>query len=232
MGEEDRERVRGTQWRDAGRSLRPSVPARALLLAGCAFFSPEAGLTTGRAYASLELGQEVVKIKKEAKTFEVRDEGVSVGLDRLKLRGAAADFPIRMDNFGVPAIRVAQGPQDAYMQGASRLAQRAVNARSEAREAYHRYRGNYDLARHYQNRVLPLHQTIQEQAELQHSGMPVQATTRIMDARARILSNIQAIEARRDFWIAGTDLKAAIVGRFGGASRGRSHAGLKRGDKP
>lgn len=93
MGEEDRERVRGTQWRDAGRSLRPSVPARALLLAGCAFFSPEAGLTTARAYASLELGQEVVKIKKEAKTFEVRDEGISVGRDRLKLRGARGRFP-------------------------------------------------------------------------------------------------------------------------------------------
>ena len=42
------------------------------------------------------------------------------------------------------------------MAAANRLAERAVNVRSEAREAYLRYRGNYDLARHYQSRVLPL----------------------------------------------------------------------------
>ena len=42
------------------------------------------------------------------------------------------------------------------MAAANRLAERAVNVRSEAREAYLRYRGNFDLARHYQSRVLPL----------------------------------------------------------------------------
>jgi len=37
-------------------------------------------------------------------------------------------------------------------------------------------------------------------------------TRLITDARARILSNVEAINARRDFWIAATDLKAALVG--------------------
>ncbi len=40
---------------------------------------------------------------------------------------------------------------------------------------------------------------------------------------ARILSNIQAIEARRDFWIAATDLKAALVG--GGSGGGEASEG-------
>ncbi|NJO31936.1 MAG: hypothetical protein HC869_01170 [Rhodospirillales bacterium] len=37
----------------------------------------------------------------------------------------------------------------------------------------------------------------------------------LADARARILANVQAIEARRDFWIASVDLHAAIVGGRG-----------------
>ena len=98
------------------------------------------------------------------------------------------------------------------MAAANRLAERAVNVRSEAREAYLRYRGNFDLARYYQSRVLPLRKTIQDETLLHYSGMLVDVTRLIIDARARILSNIDAINARRDFWIAATDLKAALVG--------------------
>ena len=53
--------------------------------------------------------------------------------------------------------------------------------------------------------------------------MLVDVTRLIVDARARILSNIDAINARRDFWIAATDLKAALVG--GGAGLVRTMSG-------
>jgi outer membrane protein TolC len=109
------------------------------------------------------------------------------------------------------------------MAAANRLAERAVNVRSEAREAYLRYRGNYDLARHYQGRVLPLQKRIQDEATLQYSGMLVDVSQLIIDARTRILSNVDAINARRDFWIASTDLKAALVG--GGAGSGEGGGG-------
>jgi hypothetical protein len=36
------------------------------------------------------------------------------------------------------------------------------------------------------------------------------------DARARIFANVQAIEARRDFWLASVDLHTAIIGGRGG----------------
>ncbi|NBJ27357.1 hypothetical protein GR303_23900 [Microvirga sp. SYSU G3D203] len=76
--------------------------------------------------------------------------------------------------------------------------------------------GNFDLARHYQNRVLPLQKRIQDEALLQYSGMLVDLSQLIIDARTRILSNVDAINARRDFWIAATDLKAALVGGLAG----------------
>ncbi|WP_245435556.1 TolC family protein [Microvirga calopogonii] len=140
--------------------------------------------------------------------------------ERIKRRGLEVEFTIPIFDFGAVGVRNAQ---ETYMAAANRLAERAVNVRSEAREAYLRYRGNYDLARHYQGRVLPLQKRIQDEATLQYSGMLVDVSQLIIDARTRILSNVDAINARRDFWIAATDLKAALVG--GGAGGGAEGGG-------
>ncbi|MBD2746074.1 TolC family protein [Microvirga sp. BT688] len=137
--------------------------------------------------------------------------------ERIKRRGLEVEFTIPIFDFGGTAVRNAQ---ETYMAAANRLAERAVNVRSEAREAYLRYRGNYDLARHYQSRVLPLQKRIQDEALLQYSGMLVDVSQLILDARARILSNVDAINARRDFWIADTDLKAALIGGGVGGGEG------------
>jgi outer membrane protein TolC len=144
-----------------------------------------------------------------------------VEVEKVKRRGLEVEFQIPIFDFGQTAMKNAQ---ETYMGAANRLAERAVNARSEAREAYLRYRGTYDLARHYQARVLPLQRTIQEEALLQYSGMLVDVSQLILDARARILSNVDAINARRDFWIAATDLKAAIVGGGSGGAEGQADA--------
>jgi outer membrane protein TolC len=142
--------------------------------------------------------------------------------ERIKRRGLEIEFTIPIFDFGGVGVRNAQ---ETYMATANRLAERAVNVRSEAREAYLRYRGNYDLARHYQGRVLPLQKTIQDEALLQYSGMLVDVSQLIIDARTRILSNVDAINARRDFWIAATDLKAALVGGgVGGGAEGGGEA--------
>jgi outer membrane protein TolC len=157
-----------------------------------------------------------------SRTFEA---GSAPKVDKASLNGFTADLTIPIYDFGTTAVR---GAKESYLASANRLAERAVNARSEVREAYQRYRGQYDITRHYQTSVLPLRRTIQDQALLQYSGMLLDVTTLIVDARARILSNIQAIEAQRDFWIAATDLKAATVGggfsadNFGGEPAGGS----------
>lgn len=141
--------------------------------------------------------------------------------ERIKRRGLEVEFTIPIFDFGAVGVRNAQ---ETYMAAANRLAERAVNVRSEAREAYLRYRGNYDLARHYQGRVLPLQKRIQDEALLQYSGMLVDVSQLIIDARARILSNVDAINARRDFWIAATDLQAALIGGGVGGGEGGGEA--------
>lgn len=156
-----------------------------------------------------------------SKSTEIGSDGtVTVKNEKIRGKGPTVDFTIPIYDFGETAIVNAR---ETYLASANRVAERAVNARSEVRDAYLRYRGQYDLARHYERTVLPLRRTIQDQTQLQFNGMIVDTSTLIQDARARILSNVQAINARRDFLIAAADLKAALIG--GGGSGGQTGGG-------
>lgn len=126
-----------------------------------------------------------------------------------RFRTLELEIEIPIYDFG--QSRVVNAEQ-TYMQAANRLAEKAVNIRSEAREAYTAYRGNHDIARLYQNQVLPLRKIIQDESLLQYNGMLIDVTQLIVDSRARNLSNAAAINARRDFWVAHTDFNHALIG--------------------
>ena len=146
--------------------------------------------------------------EKETKTVAGLPE-----VDKVSRRGLELEVQIPIYDFGEARVRLAE---ETYMQAVNRLLERAVNARSQAREAYQLYRGTYDLARHYEREVLPLRKIVAEEALLNYNAMTRDLFALIADARARVLANVQAIEARRDFWLATVELHAAIAG--GGAS--------------
>lgn len=133
--------------------------------------------------------------------------------DVAKWRGIAVEFQIPLYDFGEANTREAE---EHYMAAAHRLAEKAVNVRSEVRQAYTDYRGTYDIAMHYQKEVLPLRKIISDETALQYNGMLFDLSQLLIDARERIASNVAAIEAKRDFWLAATDLHVAVVG--GGVS--------------
>jgi outer membrane protein TolC len=99
-----------------------------------------------------------------------------------------------------------------YMQSVHRTADTAVRARSEVREAYSAYRTSYDLARHYRDEVVPLRKKISDEVLLRYNGMLASVFELLSDSRDQVNSVNTAIEAQRDFWIAETDLQAAING--------------------
>jgi outer membrane protein TolC len=142
------------------------------------------------------------------------DNGVSE-IERLKRGGFEVELQIPIYDFGEARVRLAE---ETYMQAVNRLLARAVNVRSEAREAYQSYRGTYDIARHYEREVLPLRQIISDETMLNYNAMMKDLFVLLAEARARITANIQAVEARRDFWVASVDLQAAILGGRGGES--------------
>jgi outer membrane protein TolC len=101
------------------------------------------------------------------------------------------------------------------MQAVNRLAEKAINLRSEARDAYRNYRSTYDIAAHYQREVLPLRKIISDEMMLRYGAMQVDVFPLLTEARQRIAAITAAVEARRNFWLASTDLSAALIGGGG-----------------
>ncbi|KVG04981.1 RND transporter [Burkholderia vietnamiensis] len=101
-----------------------------------------------------------------------------------------------------------------YMQSASKLAQTAVDARSEVRESYVAYVTNYDIARHYRDEVVPLRKTISDEMLLRYNGMLASAFDLLADSREQVNAVNGYIDALKDYWLAETDLQLALGGRL------------------
>jgi outer membrane protein TolC len=129
--------------------------------------------------------------------------------EKTRERGFEAEFEIPLFDFGAVKDRKAE---ERYMQAVNRLAAKAVNVRSEARDAYRVYRSSYDIAKHYQSEVLPLRKIISDETLLRYNAMQIDVFSLLEEARRRIASTSAAIEAERDFFIAQTNLGTAIVG--------------------
>jgi outer membrane protein TolC len=87
------------------------------------------------------------------------------------------------------------------------------------REAYSAYRTTYDIARHYRDDVVPLRKQISDEVLLRYNGMLASIFELLSDARDQVTSVNGAIESQRDFWIAETELQAAVNGGGGNTSR-------------
>jgi len=141
--------------------------------------------------------------------------------ERRRDRGFTVSLEVPIFDFGEARLREAEG---YYLQAVNRLAEKAVNIRSEARQAYRNYRATYDIARHYQKDVLPLRNTISEEMMLRYGAMQVDVFALLAEARQKIAVSSAAADALRDFWLASADLSTAVTG--GGGSGGSETASV------
>lgn len=93
-----------------------------------------------------------------------------------------------------------------YMQSANRLAQTAIDTRSEVRESYSAYVTSYDVAKHYRDEVVPLRKTISDEMLLRYNGMLTSVFELLADSRDQISAVNGYIDALKDYWLAETDL--------------------------
>jgi outer membrane protein TolC len=127
--------------------------------------------------------------------------------------GYEISFELPIFDFG--SARTAKA-EAIYMQSVNRAAEIAINARSEAREAYTGYRTAFDLAKHYRDEIVPLRKKISEENLLRYNGMLIGVFELLADAREQAGSVNSYIEALRDFWIAESDLEMTLTGRSPG----------------
>jgi outer membrane protein TolC len=118
-------------------------------------------------------------------------------------------FEVPLYDFGRAKVREAE---QRYFEAMNLLREKAINARSEAREAFGAYKATYVIAAQFEREVLPLRDTISAETELQFNAMQVDAFTLLEAARAKAHANVASIEAKRNFWLASTDLGVAVLG--------------------
>jgi outer membrane protein TolC len=136
----------------------------------------------------------------------------------ISFRERGFDVQFQIPIFDGGEVRVRQAAE-TYNQAFNRLTEKAVNVRSEARDAFRVYRSTYDIAGHYQREVLPLRQIISDEMQLRFSSMQVDVFALLAEARQRIAGLRAAIEAKREFWLAQSELKTAVNGGGGGETQ-------------
>ncbi len=218
--EADRERlirVLGLWGRDINfalpASLRP-LPARPRTLRGAETAALKQRVDVEMARLDVEAKAKTLGLTgamRFVNVLEVAGQSKYERTETEKANWRGAELELQVPLFDLGEIRTRQSGE-IYKQAINHLAEKAVNARSEVREAYQRYRGAYDFARHYQNEIVPLRQTISEESLLRYNGMLTDIFPVLADARARIASHSTAIEALRDFWLAETGLHMALTG--------------------
>ncbi|PMZ82320.1 TolC family protein, partial [Pseudomonas sp. FW306-2-11AD] len=80
------------------------------------------------------------------------------------------DIQFQIPIFDGGEVRVRQAAE-TYNKSFNRLTEKAINVRSEARDAYRVYRSTYEIAGQYQREVLPLRKIITEEMQLRFSSM-------------------------------------------------------------
>ena len=131
------------------------------------------------------------------------------------------DLQFQIPIFDGGEVRVRQATE-TYNIAFNRLTEKAVNVRSEARDAYRIYRSSYEVAGHYQREVVPLRNIISDEAQLRYGSMQIDVFALLTEAKLRIAAQRAAIEARRDFWLAQSELQTAVNG--GGRSESQQES--------
>lgn len=151
------------------------------------------GLTRSTRFINvLDLG-----LERKSETGEPRARGYEVSLE------------LPLFDWGDARVARAQG---VYMQSLRRVAETAINARSEARERYLAYRSSWDLARHYRDEVLPLRKKISGEVLLRYNGMLASPFELLVDARDQAGAVNATIDALKDFWLQEAELQLALGG--------------------
>ncbi|KPP85221.1 MAG: Outer membrane protein [Rhodobacteraceae bacterium HLUCCO07] len=119
------------------------------------------------------------------------------------------EFDIPIFDSGRARLKSAEA---AYLRAAHQLAEKAVNVRSEAREAHLALTGAHRIARHYRDTVLPLRRQIEEEALLSYNAMITSPFDLLADIREGLNSSLSEAQARADFWRAEAGLVGAIYG--------------------
>ncbi len=99
-----------------------------------------------------------------------------------------------------------------YAQAVDRFTQAAIEARSQIRLAYANYRASFELAQQQRDEVLPLRNAAMQENLLRYNASQISIFELLSAARDQAAGLDGYIQRVRDFWIAKSQLDAALLG--------------------
>jgi outer membrane protein TolC len=124
-------------------------------------------------------------------------------------RGYEVSLEIPIFDSGLPRLKRAEA---LYSQAVDRYAQAAIDARSQVRQAYSAYRAAFDIAKQQHDELVPARKAVAAQNLLRYNASLISVFDLLSDARGQIESVDGCIQSIRDFWIAKSQLEAALLG--------------------
>lgn len=191
----------------------PELPAAAASLADIETYAIAERLDLRAARLQTQSVAAALGLSRATRFINVLEAGPAWGRESPEPNKRGYEITLSVPLFDWGDAHVAKA-EATYMQAVNRLAQAAVDARSEVREAYVAYVTNYQLAKHYQDEVVPLRKRMAEENLLRYNAMLMSVFELLADAREQVLAVNASIEASRNFWVADTDLRKALGGRL------------------
>jgi len=120
---------------------------------------------------------------------------------------------IELPLFDWGTSRVARA-ESTYMRAVARVAEVALDARSEVREVHAGYEAAWDVADRFGRTVVPVAGRIADESLKRYNGMLIGVFELLADAREQVRAAQGFNEALRDFWLAEAELRLALGGRL------------------
>lgn len=197
----------------------PELPAATAELADIERLALDQRLDVQAARSDAEATAANLGLTRTTRFINVFDLGYVRNTGANEPAGRGYEITLEVPLFDWGGARVARA-EAIYMQSLGRVAQAAVDARSEAREAYANYQASYLLARRYRDEVIPLRKKISQEVLLRYNGMLASTFELLADAREQAAAVNAAIDAQKEFWIAHATLEAALGARVATTNKG------------
>jgi outer membrane protein TolC len=115
--------------------------------------------------------------------------------------------------------------QSELMAKQQRYRNTLLAAASELRESYQSYRTAFDVAKHYNDQIIPMYETLLDEATYNYNGMIIGVFELVQVGQEKSSAEIKAIDALQNLYLAELKLKSVLVGgRMGLASKAISEA--------
>jgi outer membrane protein TolC len=202
----------GVAGADLGYTLPPhlpDLPAAPAALADVERIALEQRLDVRGAKLTAEATAADLGLTRTTRFIDVLDLAAVNRSDTKAPTAHGYELSVSLPLFDWGGARVARA-EATYMAALQRVADAAVMARSEARDAWHGYRNAYDLARRYRDSIIPLRKRIGREVLLRYNGMLVGPQDLLADAREQAGAVTAYIDALKAFWLAQARLEGAL----------------------